>query len=185
MTAAVCILFWVCSVEGCDHPILAREFCRLHYQRVRKYGTPRADVPPRQKVRREPEYCPASDCERPVVSRGHCGLHAARLRRHGSLDGGRKNYEPLTNADGYVLIWAPEHPAAYRPTNRVPEHRLVMERVLGRYLLPGENVHHRNGIRHDNRPENLELWVSTQPAGQRVEDLLAWANEILERYGRG
>ena len=66
---------------------------------------------------------------------------------------------------------------------RILEHRYVMEQILGRRLLPGENVHHKNGDKRDNRPENLELWVSMQPAGQRVADLVEWAKEVLRCYG--
>jgi hypothetical protein len=57
-----------------------------------------------------------------------------------------------------------------------------MEKRLGRYLLPGENVHHINGVRHDNRQGNLELWLVSQPHGQRVIDLFAWAQEIISTY---
>jgi hypothetical protein len=62
------------------------------------------------------------------------------------------------------------------------QHRVVMEELLGRALSPHENVHHTNGVRHDNRPENLELWVTSQPSGQRPADLVEWAKEILRIY---
>ncbi len=85
--------------------------------------------------------------------------------------------------NGYVMVFAKDHPRTNgRKIKYLFEHILVMEKYLGRYLLPDENVHHINGVKNDNRIENLELWVKPQPAGIRVTDAVLWAEEIIDRY---
>lgn len=70
---------------------------------------------------------------------------------------------------GYAFVLAPDHPSLVGTKNKyVPEHRLNMEKKIGRPLQKHERVHHINGIRDDNRPENLELWAHSHPPGQRV-----------------
>ncbi len=66
----------------------------------------------------------------------------------------------------------------------VLEHRIVMAEHLGRPLLAHETVHHRNGIRHDNRIENLELMSGSHPPGQHIEDKVKWAQDIIDVYGK-
>ncbi|TSA28600.1 HNH endonuclease [bacterium] len=58
---------------------------------------------------------------------------------------------------GYILIYKPKHPFCQKG-NYVLEHRFVMEKMIGRFLKPKEAVHHINGIKDDNRPENLQLF---------------------------
>ena len=86
-----------------------------------------------------------------------------RGERHYNWKGGR-----WINYRGYVELLNPEHPAANR--GYVLEHRIVMEQALGRYLYPWEEVHHKNSVRTDNAPENLELWVVSHPSGVRLTD---------------
>lgn len=96
---------------------------------------------------------------------------------------GRYKTGRTVGKDGYVLVSGQQdHPNHRR--GRVAEHVLIMEQILGRYLVEGENVHHKNGIRDDNRPENLELWYVAQPAGQRVEDLIAYLKSTGYRVER-
>jgi hypothetical protein len=79
------------------------------------------------------------------------------------------------------MVYTPGHPRA-KSNPYVFEHILVAEGLLGRYLMDDETIHHRNGVRDDNRPENLELWTRPQPSGIRVSDAVAWARDVLARY---
>ena len=79
------------------------------------------------------------------------------------------------------MVRMPDHPRA-RTQGYVFEHVLVMEAKLGRMLFTDESVHNRNGIRDDNSPEDLELWVRPQPSGIRAADAVTWAKEIMARY---
>lgn len=108
-----------------------------------------------------------------------CGCLQREVSRRSGSTHPRFRGRWTVNKKGYRLFKA-THPAGGEQA--IYEHTLVMEQHLGRALLPGENVHHINGIRDDNRIENLELWSTSQPAGQRVEDKINWAREILSLY---
>lgn len=100
-----------------------------------------------------------------------------------SLRKRRKSHESTLNSDGYVLITRKGHPNQNLPGGRMLEHVFVMSESLGRPLVKGENVHHKNGDRSDNRIENLELWSTCQPKGQNVKDKLDFYISFIQKHG--
>jgi len=158
-----------CLVEDCEKPYFALGLCGMHYGRQRDHGEV-GDAKPRRPRRYNGEACSVDGCERDVASLGYCSMHWQRV--HDKGDPGPA--EPLRLAgsrrrnpkSGYVYI--------SRGGRRRAEHIWVMEDVLGRRLLPFEEVHHKNGIRDDNDPDNLELKTKPHGAGQRPIDLAEW-----------
>lgn len=122
------------------------------------------------------QSCGVDGCERPRDDGNWCSMHSMRVLRKGEPGAAAKRTQAgWVDRKGYRRFRRPDR-------THVFEHHLVMEQVLGRLLLPDENVHHMNGDKLDNRPANLELWNTSQPCGQRIPDKVAWAVELLQLY---
>lgn len=140
---------------------------------VKDHGRTRASVSKCNKCGTSFLICLFHSKKQEYCSR-RCALRAGREANPDRFKGERgSNWKGGRRIDpnGYVLKWCPDHPTRANTTKPyVLEHRLVMEEMLGRYMEPHETVHHKNGIRDDNRPENLELWAGSHKSGQRANE---------------
>lgn len=163
-----------CSLNDCQGRHYGLGLCHKHYDTRRRSEGAKGGL-----------RCKMSGCIRAAFIAGMCSGHHARSRR------GDDSASPIKGRDvpaqgylvsrGYRVVYAPEHPNSRR-NGTVLQHVMVMSSLLGRPLAANENVHHRNGIRDDNRPENLELWTTSQPPGQRVSEKLSWATSFVAQY---
>lgn len=116
-------------------------------------------------------------CYQKEVSRKIANKHLAGKKKI-SING---TLPKRKTSSGYIKIHNRDHPSSDKG-GFIFEHRTVLETHLGRFLFKDETVHHKNGIRDDNRLENLELWSKSQPYGQRVEDKIAWCKYYLKLH---
>lgn len=157
-----------CTHPGCDRPHSARGYCSAHYHRkFVLHSDMDASIRERRRKGEPPVECVWTDCDQlRRFSSGLCPRHERRRKSGSPMDGPAYYHETRgwLDDDGYRRVKI--------NGKDVYEHRLVMERILGRPLLRAEEVHHKNGIKSDNSPGNLELWVSWK--GQRVDDLISF-----------
>ncbi len=162
-----------CKAEGCLKTTQggAFGFCHSHYMACRRghldssgrWNSPMG----RNRCSITTEGCKIPNCNFSHYGRGFCRRHlrkfnAGLLGANGEIlripvIGRPRKKDKWVGVDGYALVPAPPgHPRA-RQDGSILEHRLVIESKIGRYLEDWEIVHHKNGDRSDNRPENLEL----------------------------
>ena len=168
----------MCTMPGCDRLHKGRGMCPGHMARWKKGKRGKElEAPLRPSL---PEICEINGCNNPPLSRGMCEAHYSRWndgKRGEELEKPiRERRHPTgqerVSQDGYVFVKVPNGEWKRK-------HHIVMEQHLGRSLLSKEEVHHRNGIRDDNCIENLELWTTSQPYGQRVTDKIEWGVKFL------
>lgn len=175
--------YYPCTLDDCDRARQSSLYCKKHYQKYKKYGDPSGGVGSGNNQTKH-QFCTVDGCDKKHTALGMCQMHYRRNALYGDprISPGRlRKHNRQVTQTGYILVYEPDNKTSTANGFGL-EHRLIMAAHLGRPLEAHEQVHHKNGIRYDNRIENLELWSTRQPPGQRIEDKIQYAVEILQQY---
>lgn len=145
-----------CSVEGCGRKATYRGYCSTHYKQFLKFGK---IVEKEIAVRDKTRVCCVEGCNEPYHANGYCRRHYTQFRKHGKIISVDRILSPRIGErkkGGYVYLLRPDHPMS-DVRGYVKRSWLVWEKNTGHIVTPPEVVHHKNGIRNDDRFENLSL----------------------------
>ena len=169
-----------CKIDGCNKKYKGLGYCQMHYDRFKRHGNPLSGG--RFRIKNQGKKCKVNGCDQNATALKFCNMHWRRNNKFGDPEFRKNQYGRFKNwakdDSGYILKWAPDDPNS-KCSGYLYQHRHVMSEKIGRPLIANENVHHVNGDRSDNKIENLELWKSGQPSGQRIQDRVKYAIEII------
>lgn len=148
----------LCIIDGCGRTYLAKGYCSLHYQRVKHYGDPQRG----RRRKYKDVVCVIAECGRPASDADVCGMHAQRVRRYGDPDYVTPQWVMIFRNREAQAKTKKAKPSSYLKFYGRHEHRVVAEQMLARALRKGEIVHHKDGNKHNNAPENLEVMTQSE-----------------------